>query len=429
MKKNYEIDKLFEIIEYFDDDNEKAKKFINLQKNVRYFLFIRKIKILNQLGILDGIYIKTAKCRPLIKSKNTPDKYMSAPINKYHIPLTKIIMIQYNYRMHLKYMKKFPSYKINKLSLNKCPLITKETPIKRIINEELYKNIKNKVINTEKSLCIKLNYNYTPLLLIQRKYKERYKYMKENFKLKKHAKIFRTVVNRHHYIYHAIVIDATEQVSLIQKNIKYFLYRQHAKVNLIPKKKIDRCTIKRTFGFRVLMIKCFYEEFVTRIVNIIKQYFLSYYLKIMKKHYITQKINQKKEVNVNTEKPIMERKRNSFKTETNMNYINKVKAFKRKETFSVSLPKPKPVTKQQQRHSSLLNTNDSNPIKEKTVKKKVSFKNEPKINPLLRKDSKNVRNSFSTDTDIKNKKNNKNENNIIKRKQTMGAIKFSPSFK
>ncbi len=431
MKRSFEIDKIFEIIEYFDDDREKAKKFMLLQKNVRYFLFMRKIKILNRLSIFDNVYIETPKCRPLIESKNTLDKYMSAPIIKYHMPITKIIMIQYNFKKHLKYMEKFPSYNINKISLNKCPLITKVTLIRINNDEDIYKNMKNKVINKEISLFSKRYYRYTPLLLIQRKYKERFKYLKENYKLKKHSKIIRIVVNKHHYIYHARVIDAMEQICLIQKNIKYFLYRKHSLINLIPKRRKEKCQIDRSFGFRELIIKYFYEEFITRIFNIITQYFLSFYFNIMKKNYILNKTDDKKNVIVDNN-PAVQKKRNSFKTETNIHYINKVKALKRKQTFNVPLPKPNPVINKPRQSNLLVPKEESiqTKEKEKSSKKKVSFKNDSKINiPITRKDSKIVRSSFSSSSDIKSKKTMKSNNNALKRKQTIGAIRISPTYK
>ena len=97
-------------------------------------------------------------------------------------------------------MKKINKQKINKLFLNKCPLITKEE--KYIIEEKQNENkiILNKVMNIKKDFYTKVNYDYTPLILIQQRYKERFNYLKENYKLKKHSKLLKKVKNKHHYI-------------------------------------------------------------------------------------------------------------------------------------------------------------------------------------------------------------------------------------
>ena len=420
MKSSLKINKFYDIINYFHD-RDKAKQFLFLQKQIKNFLILRKIKILNQLGIFDDIYIKANHHRPLILSKNTLDKYLSKPIIRYHIPLTKIIMIQQNYKMHLKYIKKFPRYNINKISLNQCPLITKETKIIIINPDEIYKNIKYKVINNDKGFYNKVYYKYTPLLLIQKKYKERFKYLKENFKLAKHAKIIRTVVNKHHYIYHAKVIDGMKQILTIQKNIKYFLYRKHSIINLIQKKRIEKCQIDRSYGFREYIIKYFYEEFAYRLTNIIRKFFLALYLKEIKKNYMMGKISTKKNINITTN----DKKRNSFSNESNIHFINKVKSFNRKETFNITSNKIKPLSKP--RHSNLINNNDSGQMRDKVNKKKVSFKNDLK---LSFKESKNSKNNFSNESDSKSKHNKKSDsNNFIRKKQSIGTIKGPPFYK
>ena len=229
----------------------------------------------------------------------------------------------------------------------------------------------------------------------------------------------------------ARVIDAMEQICLIQKNIKYFLYRKDSLINLIPKRRKEKCQIDRSFGFRELIKKYFYEEFITRIFNIITQYFLSFYFNIMKKNYILNKTDDKKNVIVDNN-PAVQKKRNSFKTETNIHYINKVKALKRIQTFNVPLPKPKPViNKPRQSNLSIPNEESiQTKEKEKSSKKKVSFKNDSKINTsFMRKESKIVRSSLSSSSDIKSKKTTKNDNNTLRRKQTIGAIRVSPTYK
>jgi len=186
-------------IEYYSN-HKNTKYFLLLQRRIRYFLFMKKIKNLDKLGVFNNIYIKTNEYRTKIKSKLTQDKYLARPIIKFNRPLTKIKMIQKNYLIHLKIMKKINKQKINKLFLNKCPLITKEE--KYIIEEKQNENkiILNKVMNIKKDFYTKVNYDYTPLILIQQRYKERFNYLKENYKLKKHSKLLKKVKNKHHYI-------------------------------------------------------------------------------------------------------------------------------------------------------------------------------------------------------------------------------------
>ena len=127
-------------IEYYSN-HKNTKYFLLLQRRIRYFLFMKKIKNLDKLGVFNNIYIKANEYRAKIKSKLTQDKYLASPIIKFNRPLTKIKMIQKNYLIHLKIMKKINKQKINKLFLDKCPLITKEE--KYIIEE---KQNENKII-------------------------------------------------------------------------------------------------------------------------------------------------------------------------------------------------------------------------------------------------------------------------------------------
>ena len=93
-------------IDYYSD-HKKTKQFLLLQRRIKYFLFMKKIKILEKLGIFENAYIKTLEYRTKIKSKKSVDRYFSKTIIKFHIPLTQIISIQKNYRLHLKYIKNY----------------------------------------------------------------------------------------------------------------------------------------------------------------------------------------------------------------------------------------------------------------------------------------------------------------------------------
>ena len=371
-------------IDYYSD-HKNTKHFLLLQRRIRYYLFMKKIKILEKLGIFNNIYIKTKEYRTKIKSKMTEDKYLAKPIYKYHRPLSQIKMIQRNYLIYAKIMKKINKEKINKLSLNQCPLITKEG---KYLNEEMLddiKNIKNRPINNNKDFYTKVIYNYKPLLLIQQKYKERYNYLKENYKLKKHSKLLRKVNNKHHYIYHSYVVSEIYDVLKIQKNIKYFLYRRHSMVNLVKKMKMKKCEINKKYEVRGNVKKHFYEEFAKRLIIIIRKYFLSYYLKIMRKNQKNSKkkissfgLNDYNYINSSESKESNNSKRKSVLSSEYVNAQKKrhpKKKQSRKEINNNSVNKAISHSKQ----SNLINNVESKNYRGRNSKKKVTFKSDTKV--------------------------------------------------
>jgi hypothetical protein len=351
---------------------------------------MKKIKVLDKLGIFNDIYIKTKEYRSKINSKMTSDKYLSKPIYKYHKPLSKIIMIQRNYLAHAKIMRKLNKQKINKLSLNKCPLITKEERYLNNDNIDIYKNVKNKVAINKKDFYSKINYDYKPLIFIQQQYKERFKYLKENYKLKKHSKLLKKVNNKHHYIYHSIVNNAMYEVLLIQKNIKYFLYRRHSLINLLKKIPIKKCEIKKEYEARGNVKKYFYEEFVRRLIIIIKRFFLTLYLKILKKNLKKKKIasfglsdyNYLDSVNSSQSSSNNVKRRNLLKSESIKalsKQQQKQKKITRKETFNFSPNKINQYGKQ----SNLISNSEMKNYKDRNQKKKVTFKSDMKLNKKI----------------------------------------------
>ena len=372
-------------IDYYSD-HKNTKYFLLLQRRIRYFLFMKKIKFFQKIGIFNNIYIITQEYRTRIKSKITLDKYLSGPIRKYHRPLSKIIMIQRNYKLHAKMMRKLNKNKINKFSLNKCPLITKEEKYLEPIIEQDYQKVKNRPINIKKDFYTKINYNYSPLLLIQKKYKERYDYLNENYKLKKHSKLLKKVNNKHHYIYHAYVVDGLKEVLLIQKNIKYLLYRRHSMVNLVKKRNIIKCEINKKFEIRESVKKYFYEEFAKRLVYIIKKFFINYNLKIFRKNSINRKIsslgfNEGKYIDnsINSSDPPIKKRRNSLSSQssTKSNKARKSNSrqnTQKKEILSSSANKILSFSKQ----SNLKDSKDDKAYRERNSKKKVTFKSDIK---------------------------------------------------
>ena len=376
-------------IEYYSD-HKNTKYFLLLQRRIRYFLFMKKIKVLDKLGIYNNIYIKTKEYRTKINSKMTSDKYLSKPIYKYHKPLSKIIMIQRNYLAHAKVIRKLNKQKINKLDLNKCPLITKEERYLNNDNIDIYKNVKNKVVINKKDFYSKINYDYKPLIFIQQQYKERFKYLKENYKLKKHSKLLKKVNNKHHYIYHSIVNNAMYEVLLIQKNIKYFLYRRHSLINLLKKIPIKKCEIKKEYEARGNVKKYFYEEFVRRLIIIIKRFFLTLYLKILKKNLKKKKIasfglsdyNYLDSVNSSQSSSNNAKRRNSLKPESIKalsRQQQKQKKSTRKETFNFSPNRINQYGKQ----SNLISNSEMKNYKDRNQKKKVTFKSDMKLNKKI----------------------------------------------
>ena len=403
-------------IDYYSN-HKNTKYFLLLQRRIRYFLFMKKIKILDKLGIFNDVYIITKEYRTKIKSKMTLDKYLAKPILKFHRPLTKIKMIQKNYLIHAKIMKKINKQKINKIFLNKCPLITKEEKYKtEEISEDNNKNILNKVINIKKDFYTKVNYNYTPLTLIQKRYKERFNYLKENYKLKKHSKLLKKVKNKHHYIYHSYVVSSIFEVLTIQKNIRYFLYRKHSMVNLVKKLHMKKCEIKKQYEIRGNVKKYFYEEFVRRLIIIIRRTFLSINLKILKK---TKNIRKVQTFGLNDYNYIdsskigdlkFGRKRSALSSEfvKTQKIKQQMKKKTRKETFSRPSNKNLPIEKQ----SNLLNSSDAKNYKDRNIVKKVTFRSEVKSNN--NKDFKNILSSEEKINDNVTRTTTKNMKNSIK---------------
>ena len=380
-------------INYYSD-HKNTKFFLLLQRRVRYFLFMKKVKVLDKIGVFNNIYIKTKEYRTKIKSKMTSDKYLAKPIIKYHRPLSKIIMIQRNYLIHDKVLKKISKLKINKIYLNKSPLMTKE---ERYLKDELIeqnKNLKNKVIITKKDFYTKVNYDYKPLLLIQQKYKKRFNYLKENYKLKKHSKLLKKVNNKHHYIYHSYVVDAMYEVLLIQKNIKYFLFRRHSMVNLLKKAKIKKCEIKKQYEARGNVKKYFYEEFIRRLLIIIRKFFLSIYLKILRKNAKVKKMSSfgLSDYNyidsVNSNDSNIYKRRGSLTSEAIKALKNRnQKRSTRKETFSIS---PNKISSPHVKQSNLVPNSEAKNFRDRNSKKKVTFKNDMKSSKKVNKNEEQI---------------------------------------
>ena len=376
-------------IDYYSD-HKNTKYFLLLQRRIRYFLFMKKIKILDKIGLFNKLYIQNEEFRTKINSKQTADKYLSKPIIKYHRPLSKIIMIQRNYLLHAKIMRKMNKNKINKFHLNKCPLITKEEKYLDIEKINANKTVLNKVIIEKKDFYTKINYDYSPLLFIQRYYKERFKYMKENYKLKKHSKLLKKVNNKHHYIYHSYVVSAIYDVLTIQKNIRYLLYRRHSMVNLLKKIKIKKCDIKKRYEERGNVKKYFYEEFARRLIIIIKRFFISFNFKLFKKYFKKKKLMPFAFSDYNyidsstSNESYLAKRRNSISSDPLISTIKiqqSKKKMPRKETFSISSNKEIFHTKQ----SNLVSNSESKTFKERNSKKKVTFKSDTKVNKKVGK--------------------------------------------
>ena len=203
---------------------------------------------------------------------------------------------------------------------------------------------------------------------------------------KKHSKLLKKVNNKHHYIYHAYVVDGLKEVLLIQKNIKYLLYRRHSMVNLVKKRNIIKCEINKKFEIRESVKKYFYEEFAKRLVYIIKKFFINYNLKIFRKNSINRKIsslgfNEGKYIDnsINSSDPPIKKRRNSLSSQSSTKSNKARKSMSRqktqkKEILSSSANKILSFSKQ----SNLKDSKDDKAYRERNSKKKVTFKSDIK---------------------------------------------------
>jgi hypothetical protein len=200
-----------------------------------------------------------------------------------------------------------------------------------------------------------------------------------------------------------------DKILMIQKNIKYLLYRRHSMVNLIPKIVIPKCEMNKRYGNREYIKQYFYEEFAGRLIIIIRKFFLSMYLRTMKTNckFIKNSSN-KSFINPNNISSPKTEKRNSYK-DIALNLFPGIKSFNRKETFNITNKRIKgPQNKTRQSNFAI--NNDS---KDKG-KKKVSFKNDFK-----RSDSKKITDSFGR----LNKKKDQTSNSFVRKKQALGTIR------
>ena len=281
-------------IDYYSN-HKNTQNFLLLQRRIKYFLLTTKIKALNSLGVFDNLYIHSYKYHKKIKSKITEDIFYTKPVYKYHKPISKIIMIQRNFRLHIKYEKIIPKYCINKISLNKCPFVFKIfKPITQISDETKIKNAKKKPIANKKYYFItKKNINIKLLIFFQKFYKKRYLYLKNNYKLAKYKTLHKTVINKCEYIQYVIVENNIYNALMIQKNIRYFLYRKFSDINKIPKPYPKICKFTKVIKRNSLVKEKFYEDFIQRIYKLIKKKFIKKYFYIFKPAF-SKKLNRVK---------------------------------------------------------------------------------------------------------------------------------------
>ena len=188
------------------------------------------------------------------------------------------------------------------------------------------------------------------------------------------------------------------EVLMIQKNIKYFLYRRHSMINLLKKVRIKKCEIKKQYEARGNVKKYFYEEFARRLIIIIRRFFLLLYLKILKKNSKARKVYSfglsdynyinslnSGEISVGRRKSGLSLE--SIKTPTHKNRQNNQQG---KETFTRLSNKNIEKIKQ----SNLINNNEAKTYKDRHSKKKVTFKSDTKV---IKKDSsKNVKQNIES---------------------------------
>ena len=133
--------------------------------------------------------------------------------------------------------------------------------------------------------------------------------------------------------------------------------------------KFEKCIIKKNYAIREYIKTYFYEEFASRLVIIIRKFFLPLYLNDMLKHSKFIKINRVRKINSN--KTVNDKTSSNVQNEPSLHNTNKARQFKRKETFNLSPKKNIKPIPNKQRYSSLLNSNVSNQIRDKVNKKRI----------------------------------------------------------
>lgn len=218
-----------------------ARKFLNLQKYIRHFLLYRKIMSVISRNDLNGLYLIPDKFLKTCKKHNNVNTFLL----KKHRPISKILTLQKNIRYF--YFTNRPKPRINKIFMLHNFYFTK------IIKQ--YKLEKtNRPHSTEglipikkpkkQSTFIKKIINLLPLLYIQKKYKQRYKYLVIQKFYKKSKRIDKS--SRHDCSFTKIFkVDKMKYFLFVQYHIKYFLYRINSAPNIITKQYLNRMVLTK----------------------------------------------------------------------------------------------------------------------------------------------------------------------------------------
>ncbi len=252
----------------YNNNHRLTKLFLKLQRRIKKFLIVQKIKYILKTNDLSNLYIIIQKIL-LINKKNLNNNQIY--IRKIK-PISKIIMLQKNIRYFLLYKAR---KLINKSSFNKnyyFKKIIKAYLIQRKPHSHLYPvhqglnyKVQNKMCFFTKSIIV-----LKPLLFIQKNYKQRYNYLIESEKITKKLKILKISLNEHAYFTRIVKKNEYPKLKLLQNEIRYFIYRLNSNINLVSKVYLNKCSYTKCYGIGKNKIKSqFYKQLILDYYKII----------------------------------------------------------------------------------------------------------------------------------------------------------------
>ena len=252
----------------YNNNHRLTKLFLKLQRRIKKFLIIKKIKYILRTNDLSNLYVFIQKILVIDKKNLNNNQIYIRKIK----PISKIIMLQKNIRYFLLYKAR---KLINKSSFNKnyyFKKIIKAHLIQKKVHSHLYPEhegfnckVKNNISFFTKSIIV-----LKPLLFLQNNYKKRYNYLIEEEIITKKLKILKISLNEHAYFTRIVKKNEYPKIKLLQNEIKYFIYRINSNINLISKVYVKKCSFTKCYGIGKKMLKShFYLKFITNYSNII----------------------------------------------------------------------------------------------------------------------------------------------------------------
>ena len=327
----------------YNKNHRFTNLFLKLQRNIKRFLIAQRIKKILKTNDLSNLYIFIQKI--LLINKNNLNK--NQVFIKKIKPISKILTLQKNIRYFLIHK---PRKLINKSSFNKNYFfnkIIKAHLIKRKVHSHFYKEKEGLNLIVQNELCFftKSIIVLKPLLFIQKTYKQRFKYLKENDIINKKLIILKQGLNKHSYFTRLSKKNYYPKLKLLQQEIRYFIYRINSNINLIPKVFLDKCSFTKSISIGKQKIKeHFYKKFMLKynktLITHIRKYILNHFRKLFFKNKIRNKTRIEKNPKDNKIMLLKESQNIiSLKTEDKLMLSPKRKkvTFIEKPKFSLSL--------------------------------------------------------------------------------------------